>query len=261
MKSLQHHLTEYVAARRSLGTRLEEPAQTLVQFVSFLARKNARFITIQFALEWAQQSRPNVQRATWARKLAPAQPRLSHRRLPPASRPPGSRRRRRARPRPRLTLPLPAPRAAGRIRRRQPRLARSTLRQPRRSPHSSLGYQTPTQFETLETNKTQTKNGPKNRCTSTRPGKDETSVATGIRNIHPGVTILLPVKAKRRMISREQWPTPHNTRIWQFAKESKNPRMSFLRCLAKRTWQTAATSHNLAGRTSLHLRNLRRDNL
>lgn len=70
MKSLQHHLTEYVAARRSLGTRLEEPAQTLVQFVSFLARKNARFITIQFALEWAQQSRPNVQRATWARKLS-----------------------------------------------------------------------------------------------------------------------------------------------------------------------------------------------
>ena len=53
MKSLQHHLTEYVAARRSLGTRLEEPAQTLVKFVSFLARKNARFITIQFALEWA----------------------------------------------------------------------------------------------------------------------------------------------------------------------------------------------------------------
>ena len=28
MKSLQDHLTEYVAARRALGTRLEEPAKT-----------------------------------------------------------------------------------------------------------------------------------------------------------------------------------------------------------------------------------------
>ena len=70
MKSLQHHLTEYVAARRSLGTRLEEPAKTLCQFVRFLARKKSRFITIQLALEWSQQTRPNVQRATWARKLS-----------------------------------------------------------------------------------------------------------------------------------------------------------------------------------------------
>lgn len=69
MKSLQHHLTEYVAARRALGTRLEEPAQTLRQFVRFLARKKTRFITIQLALEWSQQSR-DVQRATWARKLS-----------------------------------------------------------------------------------------------------------------------------------------------------------------------------------------------
>jgi site-specific recombinase XerD len=69
MKSLQHHLTEYVAARRALGTRLEEPAQTLRQFVGFLARKKTRFITIRLALEWSQLSR-DVQRATWARKLS-----------------------------------------------------------------------------------------------------------------------------------------------------------------------------------------------
>lgn len=69
MKSLQHHLTEYVAARRSLGTRLEEPAKSLLQFVGFLASRNARFITVQLALEWSQQSL-NVQRATWARKLS-----------------------------------------------------------------------------------------------------------------------------------------------------------------------------------------------
>lgn len=69
MKSLQHHLTEYVAARRALGTKLKEPDQTLRKFVRFLARRKTRFITIQLALEWAQQSR-DVQRATWARKLS-----------------------------------------------------------------------------------------------------------------------------------------------------------------------------------------------
>lgn len=69
MKSLQAHLTDYVAARRALGTRLEEPAKTLRNFIQFLARRKARFITIQLALEWSQQSQ-GVQRATWARKLS-----------------------------------------------------------------------------------------------------------------------------------------------------------------------------------------------
>jgi integrase len=69
MKSLQHHLRQYVAARRALGTQLREPAKTLSTFVQFLGRKKARFITIALSLEWSQQSK-NVQRATWARKLS-----------------------------------------------------------------------------------------------------------------------------------------------------------------------------------------------
>ncbi len=69
MKSLQHHLTEYVAARRALGTRLQEPAKTLCRFIKFLARRKARFISTELALEWSQQSQ-GVQRATWARKLS-----------------------------------------------------------------------------------------------------------------------------------------------------------------------------------------------
>ncbi len=69
MKSLQDHLTEYVTARRALGPRLEEPAQTLRQFVDFLGRKRSRFITVELALEWSQKSK-NVQRATCARKLS-----------------------------------------------------------------------------------------------------------------------------------------------------------------------------------------------
>lgn len=69
MKSLQDHLREYIAARRALGTQLQEPAHTLHGFLEFLRRKRARFITISLALEWSQQSQ-NVQRATWARKLS-----------------------------------------------------------------------------------------------------------------------------------------------------------------------------------------------
>ena len=41
MKSLQIHLTEYIAARRTLGTRLEAPAKTLRHFIKFLAHKNS----------------------------------------------------------------------------------------------------------------------------------------------------------------------------------------------------------------------------
>lgn len=69
MKSLQSHLADYVAARRALGTQLQEPAKTLRGFVRFLGRRKASFITTPLALEWAQQSK-NVQRATWARKLS-----------------------------------------------------------------------------------------------------------------------------------------------------------------------------------------------
>jgi len=69
MKSLQIHLTEYIAARRTLGTRLEAPAKTLRHFIKFLAHKNSEYITTHLALAWSQQSK-NVQRATWARKLS-----------------------------------------------------------------------------------------------------------------------------------------------------------------------------------------------
>ncbi len=69
MKSLQDHLTDYIAARRALGTQLREPADTLCGFIDFLGRKRANFITIPLALEWSQQSK-NVQRATWARRLS-----------------------------------------------------------------------------------------------------------------------------------------------------------------------------------------------
>lgn len=69
MTPLEQHLNEYVAARRSLGTRLEEPAKSLVGFVRFLAARKAQYITVELALEWSQRS-PGVQRSTSARNLS-----------------------------------------------------------------------------------------------------------------------------------------------------------------------------------------------
>jgi len=69
MKALRSALRQYVALRRALGTKLQEPAATLERFVDFLERKNTEFITSELALRWAMQPQ-GVQRATWARRLS-----------------------------------------------------------------------------------------------------------------------------------------------------------------------------------------------
>ena len=48
-------LLQYVALRRALGTKLQEPARTLVHFVDFLEREGAEFITSELALRWAME--------------------------------------------------------------------------------------------------------------------------------------------------------------------------------------------------------------
>src|SRR5437762_2136663 len=68
MTPLRDALRQYVALRRALGTRLEEPARTLGHFVDFLNREGAEFITSELALRWAMKPKL-VQRATWARRL------------------------------------------------------------------------------------------------------------------------------------------------------------------------------------------------
>ena len=45
MSALRDALVQYVALRRALGTKLHEPAMTLVHFVDFLKREGADFIT------------------------------------------------------------------------------------------------------------------------------------------------------------------------------------------------------------------------
>ena len=68
MSAMQDALLQYVALRRALGTKLYEPAMTLVHFVEFLEREGAEFITSELALRWAMEPKL-VQRATWPRRL------------------------------------------------------------------------------------------------------------------------------------------------------------------------------------------------
>src|SRR5215472_10167867 len=68
MKPLRRALRQYIALRRALGTKLQEPAATLERFLDFLECEKAGFITSELALRWAMQPQ-GVQRATWARRL------------------------------------------------------------------------------------------------------------------------------------------------------------------------------------------------
>ena len=69
MSAMREALTQYVALRRALGTKLQEPARTLEYFVEFLEREGSQFITSELALRWAMEPK-GVQRATWARRLS-----------------------------------------------------------------------------------------------------------------------------------------------------------------------------------------------
>jgi len=47
MKALRSALRQYIALRRALGTKLQEPAATLERFIDFLEREKAEFITFK----------------------------------------------------------------------------------------------------------------------------------------------------------------------------------------------------------------------
>jgi hypothetical protein len=52
MSALNDALTQYVELRRALGTKLQEPAQTLGHFLEFLERERSDVITSELALRW-----------------------------------------------------------------------------------------------------------------------------------------------------------------------------------------------------------------
>ncbi|HEX3757198.1 MAG TPA: tyrosine-type recombinase/integrase [Kofleriaceae bacterium] len=68
MSALHDALTEYLAARRALGTRLKWPESSLRRFVDFVEAEGASFVTTDVALRWAAQP-VGVQRATHAGRL------------------------------------------------------------------------------------------------------------------------------------------------------------------------------------------------
>lgn len=68
MSSLHDALSEYLVARRTLGTQLAWPESSLRDFVQFVEAEGAEFVTTELAMRWALRS-VGVQRATHARRL------------------------------------------------------------------------------------------------------------------------------------------------------------------------------------------------
>jgi integrase len=69
MNGLTKALDEYLALRRALGFKLRHTARSLPQFVRFVEREGAIFITTQLALRWAQED-PEGSSVTHADRLA-----------------------------------------------------------------------------------------------------------------------------------------------------------------------------------------------
>ena len=68
MSSLSQALKDYLDLRQTLGFKIYTARTQLPQFVEFLERQGATFITTDQALHWATQPR-HVQPAEWARRL------------------------------------------------------------------------------------------------------------------------------------------------------------------------------------------------
>jgi site-specific recombinase XerD len=68
MSEMRKALNEYLAVRRALGFKLEKEGRLLQNFVDFLQRQEAAFITRDLAVRWAMDS-PHGQPAWWASRL------------------------------------------------------------------------------------------------------------------------------------------------------------------------------------------------
>lgn len=69
MNTLRQAVQEYLSLRRSLGFKLLDTGKGLLDFVIFMERHRASYITQALALAWAQQP-SNVQPAHWAQRLS-----------------------------------------------------------------------------------------------------------------------------------------------------------------------------------------------
>jgi integrase/recombinase XerD len=69
MNTLRQAVREYLAMRRGLGFKLRGTGKGLHDFVTFIERHRASYITQALALSWAQQP-SNVEPARWAQRLS-----------------------------------------------------------------------------------------------------------------------------------------------------------------------------------------------
>ena len=68
MNTLRQAVQEYLSMRRDLGFKLHDAGKGLLDFVAFMQRRRASYITQALALAWAQLP-VNVQPAHWAQRL------------------------------------------------------------------------------------------------------------------------------------------------------------------------------------------------
>jgi integrase/recombinase XerD len=68
MNTLQQAVDDYLALRRSLGYKLREYGECLMEFVSFLKKQGAAHITKKLAVEYATQ-RQHEKPVSWSRRL------------------------------------------------------------------------------------------------------------------------------------------------------------------------------------------------
>ena len=78
MNTLRQAVHEYLEIRRSLGYKLQGAGTRLLNFVSFMERRRASYITHSLALTWAKQPTA-VQPAEWARRLSDVRTFARHR--------------------------------------------------------------------------------------------------------------------------------------------------------------------------------------
>jgi integrase/recombinase XerD len=69
MSALQAALDEYLYIRRTLGFKFQKEGTVLPQFLRFLEKENASFITTALAIQWATLPE-NVLPVYWTRRLA-----------------------------------------------------------------------------------------------------------------------------------------------------------------------------------------------
>ena len=69
MRDVQALLRDYLTMRRALGFKMQKYEETLKEFVSFFKKSNAKYLTTDFALKWAQKP-TEVNPAWWTERLS-----------------------------------------------------------------------------------------------------------------------------------------------------------------------------------------------